>query len=93
MPRDTKYTIYYEKDRILPKLRHFPKDVREKIIQTIDKELSSLSFLTRNVIKMKHASNRYRLRIGDYRVIFSKNEKLKQITIHQISDRKEAYDK
>ncbi|MEW5856992.1 MAG: type II toxin-antitoxin system RelE/ParE family toxin [Cyanobacteriota bacterium] len=34
----------------------------------------------------------FKLRVGDYRVIYSFNEDLRVITIHQIGHRKEIYD-
>ena len=44
-----------------------------------------------NVKKLVNRGNEYRLRIGDYRVLFQIDEKIKIITVARVLHRKEAY--
>lgn len=41
--------------------------------------------------KLKGYSDLYRLRVGDYRVVFSVNKKIKQICISAVGHRREIY--
>lgn len=41
--------------------------------------------------KKLHGQNNYRLRIGSFRVIYTVNKKLREITILRVADRKTVY--
>jgi len=42
-------------------------------------------------IKLKNSDNDYRIRIGDYRVVYEINDALKTITIFRVKHRKNVY--
>jgi len=42
-------------------------------------------------MKVKTETNRYRIRIGDYRVLYSIDDNEQEIIIHRIVHRSEAY--
>ena len=44
-----------------------------------------------NIKKLKGHSNLYRLRVGDYRIIFSINKQAQQICISAVGHRREIY--
>ena len=82
------YDVKYASERILKKVKNFPKSDRKQIIKAIDSKLKNYTIFTQGIKYIKN-HNRYRLRVGNYRVIFSKEKKI--ITVHNIEDRKEAY--
>jgi mRNA interferase RelE/StbE len=44
-----------------------------------------------NCKKLMGASNQYRLRKGSYRIIYTLNNKTKEVTVFRIRHRREAY--
>lgn len=44
-----------------------------------------------NSVKLTGTDNLYRVRVGDYRVVYSVDHQLKQILIHYIRHRREVY--
>jgi mRNA-degrading endonuclease RelE of RelBE toxin-antitoxin system len=68
-------------------LRTFPKDLRRKLGKRIETLCTDLQG---DVTKLKAHSNRYRLRVGSYRVLFVLAGS--RIQVYSIKDRKEAYD-
>ena len=68
------------------KLHLLPKRVRKEIgyrLYLMQEDLAG------DIKKLKGASNVYRLRVGDYRVIFELEGNT--VTVYDISDRKDAY--
>lgn len=45
----------------------------------------------RQTIKLVGGSNQYRLRAGDYRVLYTINDKERRVVIYEVSQRKDAY--
>ena len=68
-------------------LRALPRDLR----RNIGLRMEALCIdLQGDVTKLKAQDNRYRLRVGSYRVLFVLAGN--RIQVHAVKDRKEAYD-
>ena len=82
------YEIFIEK-KAEKDLRKLPKNYQNKIIQKIlnlkDNPKSTESR------KITSSENYYRIKVGDYRIIYEINYKEKRINIFRIRHRKEAY--
>ncbi len=82
---NTYLTTSAEKD-----LRRLETHLEERILRKVE-SLSGIP-LPNGSIKLKGGSdNVYRIRVGDYRVIYEINENEKSVTIHRIRHRKEVY--
>lgn len=70
-------------------LRKTPKAIQKKIISVI----VSLETNPRppSVRKISGSENYYRIRVGDYRIVYEINDKEKKVNIFRIRHRKEAY--
>ena len=68
-------------------LLRLPKSIRTTIAIKIE-QLTNPSNL--NIKRLENSLN-YRLRVGDYRIIYSINSRTKEITILSVAHRKEAY--
>lgn len=68
-----------------------PKDRQTKIIASIEQ----LTFEPRpiGVKKLKSQLDLYRIRVGDYRIIYTINDNILTITIVKIGHRKDVYNK
>ena len=74
-------------EEALEQLRALPKDLRKRI----GERLSALeSGFTGDIKKLAGTENKYRLRMGNYRVLFRLAGK--QIQVYAVKDRKEAYE-
>lgn len=82
------YKIEFKKSA-LKELRFLEK----KIIPTIYKRIENLTYNPRpvNSVKLVTSERSYRMRIGDYRVIYQIDDELHRITICRIKHRKEVY--
>jgi mRNA interferase RelE/StbE len=65
-----------------------PVKARNKIALAID-ELSRLGIHARHVKKLQPPVGGFRQRVGEYRILFDRNEEL--IVVHHISKRADAY--
>ena len=45
----------------------------------------------RQAIKLSNAERLYRIRVGDYRIVYEVNTQAKQITIHYVRHRRKVY--
>jgi mRNA interferase RelE/StbE len=70
-------------------LRTFPKSVVKRIWAKI--EALSNDPLPGQSVKLAGAESLYRLRVGDYRLIYGVDHPNKQVIIHYIRHRKDAY--
>jgi mRNA-degrading endonuclease RelE of RelBE toxin-antitoxin system len=90
------FSISYASDRIRKRLNdelHIPRDQALKIKTKIESELSNFNPKQRSKdVKKLQDSSRWRLRMGDYRVIFIPDFKSHTIQIVSISQRGNAYD-
>ena len=74
-------------DRVFNKLKKIPKDRQKQILSKI--ELISKSPEILDIIKLEGKGDTYRLRVGDYRVIFVVDFINKRVNIDRIGTRKE----
>lgn len=70
-------------------LRHLPSDIKSRSMEKIE-ELQFDPFPSQS-IKISGSEKLYRLRVGDYRIIYEVETKEKLITIHYIRPRSIAY--
>ena len=70
-------------------LRPLPRNVVQRILRRI--EALAEEPIPRQSVKLTGAEHLHRIRIGDYRVIFSIDHSAKTVTIQYVRHRKEAY--
>jgi mRNA interferase RelE/StbE len=70
-------------------LRALPKQVVARVLKRIE-ELKELP-LSRQSVKLESAENLYRVRVGDYRIIYGVDSDLGQVIVHYVRHRREAY--
>jgi len=73
--------------RALKELKALPRDVKQIVGKGIDK----LAREGRGAGVKKLGGAGWRLRVGDYRILFEVDDKNKVITIYRIRHRREAY--
>jgi len=72
------------------------KDLRalsKSVISRVMKQIEALKDnpLPRRSIKLAGAERLYRIRIGDYRVVYGLDRETKQVVIHYVRHRREVY--
>ncbi len=82
------YTLFI-KPFAIKESEKIPKKQKEQIRREI--ELLQNNSRPFGVKKLKGQEDFFRIRIGNYRVLYTINEKYKEIRILSILDRKEAY--
>lgn len=70
-------------------LRKLPKDVLARVFQEIE-DLGSDPFPAQ-VVKLSGADRLYRVRVGDYRIIYEVDTREKLVTINNVRHRREVY--
>jgi mRNA interferase RelE/StbE len=70
-------------------LRLLPKSTIARVIKQIDK-LADNPF-PRGTAKLEGGEELYRIRVGDYRVIYGVDGAAKVVTIHHVRHRREVY--
>ena len=70
-------------------LRSLPKNVLQRVWAKI--EALSTEPIPRRAVKIAGAEYLYRVRSGDYRIIYSVNHAAKQVIVHYVRHRSEAY--
>jgi len=70
-------------------LRALPRSVIPRIIEQIE-ALKENPFPHQS-IQLTDAEKLYRLRVGNYRVVYAVNKSLKQVTIYYVRHRREVY--
>ncbi len=82
------YKLYW-KESVDKDLRRIPPAIIHRLV----KEAESLPAdpAPVNSIKLKDTENTYRLRVGDYRIIYYVDHTEKEIVISRIRHRKDAY--
>jgi mRNA interferase RelE/StbE len=71
-------------------LRGLPRKVEERIVATID--TLSQEPRPRGVKKLKGTINLWRIRVGDYRIIYQIDDRERLVDISHIRNRKDAYE-
>jgi mRNA interferase RelE/StbE len=74
-------------EEALGQLRALPKDLRKRIGERLAKLESGF---TGDIKKLEGAENKYRLRVGNHRILFRLAGN--QIQVYAVKDRKEAYE-
>ncbi|OGR89963.1 MAG: hypothetical protein A2992_01165 [Elusimicrobia bacterium RIFCSPLOWO2_01_FULL_59_12] len=81
------YTLAYDR-RVRKDLRLIPKPRRIEILEKAEKLAAEpRSFQVEKLIGIEG----YRLRIGDYRVLFTIDDRGKLVTVYRVLHRREAY--
>jgi mRNA interferase RelE/StbE len=70
-------------------IRKLPKDIREKVVNKIDK--LALEPLPTDTEKIKGLKNAYRLRQGNYRILYYVFRNSLLVSVVRVRDRKEVY--
>jgi mRNA interferase RelE/StbE len=86
----TSYKVVF-KPSVEKDLRSLPKATITHIFQHIE-QLKDEPY-PRQSIKLSGAEHLYRLRVGDYRIIYSIAQEEKQIIVHYIRHRRDVYKK
>jgi mRNA interferase RelE/StbE len=70
-------------------LRSLPKSIIVRVMKQID-ELAN-DPLPRKAVKLEGGNDLYRVRVGDYRVIYGVDQPAKLVTIHYVRHRRDVY--
>jgi len=73
-------------EEALEQLRALPSELRRRIGQRLDALQTDLQG---DVRKLAGHAGKYRLRVGDHRILFALENDL--VFVHQVKDRKDAY--
>ena len=82
------YSISFKRS-VEKDLRHLPRDIISRVLEKID-NLKSEPFPGQS-IRISGAERLYRLRVGDYRIVYEIDSKTREITIHYVRERSVAY--
>lgn len=80
-----KYRLAF-KPRVRKDLKALPKEQARRILEKIEALTDNL---TGDVKKLTHQTPEYRLRVGDYRVLFEIEEDI--LVVYRVLHRREAY--
>jgi mRNA interferase RelE/StbE len=70
-------------------LRSLPKTVIARVMRQI--ESLEDEPVPRHSVKLAGAEQLYRIRVGDYRIVYGIDKEMKQVLIHYVRHRREAY--
>jgi mRNA interferase RelE/StbE len=70
-------------------LRRLPPDVLRRVMARI--AALENDPLPRQVTRLSGAERLYRLRVGDYRIIYEVDTESRQVTVHYVRHRQDAY--
>jgi mRNA interferase RelE/StbE len=70
-------------------LRSLPKSTVVRVIEQI--EGLKTDPLPRKALKLSNAEHLYRIRVGDYRIVYEVDTKTRQVLIHYVRHRREVY--
>ena len=70
-------------------LRPLPKSIVERVFRRI--ELLSSNPFPRQSMKLAGAEQLYRVRVGDYRIVYGVDKKAKQVLVHYVRHRRDVY--
>ncbi len=70
-------------------LRSLPKSAIGRVINRLER--LGVDPFPRQAIKLEGGEQLYRIRVEDYRVVYSVNQKAKEIVVHYIRHRREVY--
>ena len=84
----TSYNISF-KPSVEKDLRPLPKSVVARVIEQIEKLKADP--LPRQAIKLSGAERLYRIRVGDYRIVYEVDTTNNRIIIHYVGHRRDIY--
>ena len=84
------YKVVWAKDSVKKQFYKFPEDVVDRIKPKLLNDLKN-PFKISGIKKVKGAKDSYRIRIGDYRVVFEIKTKQKHVIIIEIEKKPRAY--
>ncbi len=70
-------------------LKTLPKTIISRVIERIEK-LETDPFPSQS-IKLAGADKMYRIRVGNYRIIYEVDSENKEVTVHYVRHRRDAY--
>ncbi len=82
------YNIVF-KPSVEKDLRSLPKSVIGRVLRQI--EVLRKNPFPRQSVKLAGAEQLYRIRVGDYRVVYAVDKEDKEIMVHHIRHRREVY--
>jgi mRNA interferase RelE/StbE len=82
------YSIVF-KPSVEKDLRSLPKEVVARVLARIENLQSEP--LPRQAVKLSGAERLYRIRVGEYRVIYEIDSDAMEIIVHYVRHRREAY--
>ena len=82
------YSIVY-KPSVEKDLRSLPRSSVARVIKQIDTLRDNP--ISRNTVKLTGSKGLYRIRVGDYRVVYGVDQDAKQVTIHYVRHRRDVY--
>lgn len=77
------------KSKALKELERIPRQVQERILFTID--TLKVNPRPHGSIKLHGTKNRWRIRIGDYRILYTVDDVTEQVIIFRMLHRKDVY--
>ncbi len=83
------YKVLLE-ENALKSLKQIPNPNKENIFKRFS-QLETLNVATRNIKKLKGYKDGFRMRVGNYRVLFVKNDENKTVKVYSIGHRKDIY--
>jgi mRNA interferase RelE/StbE len=82
------YSIVY-KPSVGKDLRILPRSTVARVIKQIDTLRDNP--ISRYSVKLTGSKGLYRIRVGDYRVVYGVDQDAKQVTIHYVRHRRDVY--
>jgi mRNA interferase RelE/StbE len=70
-------------------LRSLPREVVKRVFRRI--EMLKYEPLPRQSLKLSGAEQLYRIRVGEYRIVFGVDKEHLQVTIHHVRHRRDVY--
>ena len=73
-------------------IKDLPEDIRNKVLKLIiNLQYTPYPFKDYDLKKIKGFKDVYRVRLGDYRIIYRVNDNLKKVTVLEVKSREKAY--
>lgn len=82
------YSINF-KPSVEKDLRHLPKAVLARVMARIESLKSEP--IPRQAIKLTDTERLYRIPVGDYRIVYEVDTQARQVAVHYVRHRSEAY--
>ncbi|MFB3924215.1 MAG: type II toxin-antitoxin system RelE/ParE family toxin [Terriglobia bacterium] len=81
--------LVYLRPRVVRDLKSLPEEVKERVEQSVGR--LSENPRPHGSKKLAGFENEWRLRVGDYRVLYLINDESKQVVVARVAHRREAY--